>query len=115
MGARGFITNAGEFVATLVFMLSPSSRVFDKVYTPRICNPCAKRWLASTSRPLYELMPSENHCVVFHSEGFARPVLVAVIACAGLYQLARPSERARWFTGLAGFAAVGFSGYLVFI
>jgi hypothetical protein len=37
----------------------------------------------------------------------------AVIACAGLYQLARPSERARWFTGLAGFAAVGFSGYLL--
>jgi hypothetical protein len=36
-----------------------------------------------------------------------------VIACAGLYQLARPSERARWFTGLAGFAAVGFSGYLL--
>jgi len=37
----------------------------------------------------------------------------AVIACVGLYQLARPSERARWFTGLAGFAAVGFSGYLL--
>jgi hypothetical protein len=37
----------------------------------------------------------------------------AVIACAGLYQLVRPSERSRWFTGLAGFAAVGFSGYLL--
>jgi hypothetical protein len=37
----------------------------------------------------------------------------AAIACAGLYQLARPAERARWFTGLAGFAAVGFSGYLL--
>lgn len=37
----------------------------------------------------------------------------AVIACAGLYQLARPSERARWFSGLVGFAAVGFSGYLL--
>ena len=37
----------------------------------------------------------------------------AAIACAGLYQLSRPAERARWFTGLAGFAAVGFSGYLL--
>ena len=37
----------------------------------------------------------------------------AAIACAGLYQLARPAEPARWFTGLAGFAAACFSGYLL--
>jgi len=37
----------------------------------------------------------------------------ALIACAGLYQLARPAEPARWFTGMAGFAAACFSGYLL--
>ena len=37
----------------------------------------------------------------------------AVIACAGLCQLARPGERARWLASLAGFAAAGFSGYLL--
>ncbi len=37
----------------------------------------------------------------------------AAIACGGLYQLARPAESARWFTGLAGFTAAGFAGYLL--
>jgi hypothetical protein len=37
----------------------------------------------------------------------------AVIVCAGLYQLARGGQRARWTTGLAGFAALAFSGYLL--
>lgn len=37
----------------------------------------------------------------------------AVIAGAGLYHLGRGGERARWLAGLAGFAAVGFSGYLL--
>ena len=36
-----------------------------------------------------------------------------IIAAAGLRQLARPGERARWLAGLAGFAAAGFSGYLL--
>ena len=36
-----------------------------------------------------------------------------VIAVAGLSQLARPGEWARWTAGLAGFAAAGFSGYLL--
>ena len=47
------------------------------------------------------------------SNGQILAAVGAAIACAGLYQLARPAERARWFTGLAGFAAVGFSGYLL--
>jgi hypothetical protein len=37
----------------------------------------------------------------------------AVIAAAGLYQLIRGGQAARWVTGLAGFAAAGFSGYLL--
>jgi hypothetical protein len=43
----------------------------------------------------------------------------AVIAAAGLYQLARGGQDARggqlarWLTGLAGFGAAGFSGYLL--
>ncbi len=37
----------------------------------------------------------------------------AVIAAAGVYQLARGGQRARWLTGLAGFGAAGFSGYLL--
>ena len=47
------------------------------------------------------------------SNGQILAAVGAAIACAGVYQLARPAERARWFTGLAGFAAVGFSGYLL--
>jgi hypothetical protein len=37
----------------------------------------------------------------------------AAIVAAGLYQLARGGQLARWLTGLAGFGAVGFSGYLL--
>ncbi|MBV9093506.1 MAG: hypothetical protein JO132_06470 [Streptosporangiaceae bacterium] len=37
----------------------------------------------------------------------------AVIAGAGLYQLVRGGQGARWLAGLAGFAAAGFSGYLL--
>jgi hypothetical protein len=37
----------------------------------------------------------------------------AVIAVAGIYQLARGGQAARWLTGGAGFAALGFSGYLL--
>jgi hypothetical protein len=37
----------------------------------------------------------------------------AVIICAGLYQLARGGQRARWTAGLVGFAALAFSGYLL--
>ncbi len=37
----------------------------------------------------------------------------AVIVCAGLYQLVRGGQRARWTAGLAGFAALAFSGYLL--
>ncbi|MGP0028585.1 MAG: hypothetical protein ACLPKE_35305 [Streptosporangiaceae bacterium] len=37
----------------------------------------------------------------------------AVIAAAGIYQLARGGQTARWLTGVTGFAALGFSGYLL--
>jgi hypothetical protein len=37
----------------------------------------------------------------------------AFIAVAGLYQLVRGGSAARWVAGLAGFAAAGFSGYLL--
>jgi hypothetical protein len=37
----------------------------------------------------------------------------AVVAAAGLWQLARGGQAARWLAGLAGFAAAGFSGYLL--
>jgi hypothetical protein len=37
----------------------------------------------------------------------------AVIVCVGLYQLVRGGQRARWTAGLAGFAALAFSGYLL--
>ena len=37
----------------------------------------------------------------------------ALIVAAGLYQLARGGQLARWLTGLAGFGAAGFSGYLL--
>jgi hypothetical protein len=47
------------------------------------------------------------------SNGQILASLGTLIACAGLYQLARPGERARWVAGLAGFAAAGFSGYLL--
>jgi hypothetical protein len=36
-----------------------------------------------------------------------------VIIAAGLYQLVRGGQAARWVAGLAGFAAAGFSGYLL--
>ena len=37
----------------------------------------------------------------------------AAIAVAGLYQLVRGGQRARWAAALAGFAALAFSGYLL--
>ena len=37
----------------------------------------------------------------------------AVIAVAGIYQLVRSGQTARWLTGVAGFAALGFSSYLL--
>jgi hypothetical protein len=37
----------------------------------------------------------------------------AVIAVAGIYQLTRGGQAARWLTGGAGFAALAFSGYLL--
>ena len=37
----------------------------------------------------------------------------ALIAVTGLYQLVRGGQAARWITGLTGFAAVAFSGYLL--
>lgn len=37
----------------------------------------------------------------------------AVIAAAGIYYLVRGGQAARWLAGLAGFAALGFSGYLL--
>ena len=37
----------------------------------------------------------------------------AVIAAAGIWQLARGGQAARWLAGLAGFAAAGFAGYLL--
>ena len=37
----------------------------------------------------------------------------ALIAVTGLYQLVRGGQAARWITGLTGFAAAGFSGYLL--
>jgi hypothetical protein len=37
----------------------------------------------------------------------------AVVAAAGLWQLARGGRAARWLAGLAGFAGAGFSGYLL--
>ena len=37
----------------------------------------------------------------------------ALIVAAGLWDLAGGSHRARWAGGLAGFAAAGFSGYLL--
>jgi hypothetical protein len=43
-------------------------------------------------------------------------ILVAVgalIAVAGIWQLARGGQASRWLAGLAGFAATGFSGYLL--
>jgi hypothetical protein len=36
-----------------------------------------------------------------------------VIAAAGIWQLARGGQVARWLAGLAGFAAAGFAGYLL--
>lgn len=36
-----------------------------------------------------------------------------VIAAAGIWQLARGGQTARWLAGLAGFAAAGFAGYLL--
>jgi hypothetical protein len=47
------------------------------------------------------------------SNGWILAAAGAVIAAAGLVQLARPGEGARWAAGLAGFAAAGFSGYLL--
>jgi len=37
----------------------------------------------------------------------------ALMVAAGLYQLARGGQLARWLAGLAGFGAAGFSGYLL--
>ncbi len=37
----------------------------------------------------------------------------ALIAVTGLYQLGRGGQAPRWITGLTGFAAAGFSGYLL--
>jgi hypothetical protein len=37
----------------------------------------------------------------------------AVIAAAGIWQLVRGGQASRWVAGLAGFAAAGFSGYLL--
>ena len=37
----------------------------------------------------------------------------AVVAAAGIWQLARGGQAARWRSRLAGFAAAGFSGYLL--
>lgn len=37
----------------------------------------------------------------------------AVIAAAGIYHLMRGGPAARWLAGLAGFGALGFSGYLL--
>src|SRR5579864_7982129 len=37
----------------------------------------------------------------------------AVIVAAGIWQLASGSQAARWLTGLTGFAASAFSGYLL--
>ena len=37
----------------------------------------------------------------------------AVIVAAGIWQLARGGQAARWLAGLAGFAAAAFSGYLL--
>jgi hypothetical protein len=37
----------------------------------------------------------------------------AVVVAAGIWQLARGGQAARWLVGLAGFAAAGFSGYLL--
>jgi hypothetical protein len=37
----------------------------------------------------------------------------AVIVATGIWQLAAGSQAARWLTGLAGFAAAAFSGYLL--
>ena len=36
-----------------------------------------------------------------------------LIAAAGLYHAVRGGSRSRWLTGLGGFAALGFSGYLL--
>ena len=37
----------------------------------------------------------------------------ALIAAAGIWQLARGGQASRWLAGLAGFAAAGFAGYLL--
>jgi hypothetical protein len=47
------------------------------------------------------------------SNGWILAAAGSVIAAAGLVQLARPGQAARWTAGLAGFAAAGFSGYLL--
>jgi hypothetical protein len=39
--------------------------------------------------------------------------LGAIIIAAGLVELARPGQAARWVAGVTGFAAAGFSGYLL--
>jgi hypothetical protein len=36
-----------------------------------------------------------------------------LVAAAGLYHVIRGGSRSRWLTGLSGFAALGFSGYLL--
>ena len=47
------------------------------------------------------------------SNGWILAAAGALIAGAGLVQLARRGDGARWAAGLAGFAAAGFSGYLL--
>ena len=47
------------------------------------------------------------------SNGWILAAAGSVIAVAGLVHLARPGQAARWTAGLAGFAAAGFSGYLL--
>lgn len=47
------------------------------------------------------------------ANGKVLAVIGVVIAGAGIWQLASGSQAARWVTGLAGFAASAFSGYLL--
>ena len=63
--------NAGEFVATLVLRLSPSSRALEKCVGTAELQAVCEALVNVGFRPLYELMPSENQCVVLETEGFA--------------------------------------------
>src|SRR4029077_15640260 len=66
---NGFEASAGPPPDVVALRESPSSRTFEKVYTPRNVKPALKRRFTSTCSALYELSPLENHVQVFLGGG----------------------------------------------